>query len=153
MILPCQIAFIKTRDITDGIVYLHEILYECKRRKWQGVILKLDFEKAYDKVNWAYLFECLTKCGWMKTLVIDGTLSVKINNNLGYYFETHRGVGQGDPISPQLFNLVGDSLARLFRKMQEINLIVSWCHILSLRGCNFMQTIQSSCFSMICMKA
>jgi hypothetical protein len=45
MILPCQIAFIKTRDITDGIVYLHEILYECKRRKWQGVILKLDFEK------------------------------------------------------------------------------------------------------------
>lgn len=35
----------------SGIMILHEVIHETKRRKQIGVILKLDFEKAYDKVN------------------------------------------------------------------------------------------------------
>ena len=46
-----QTAFTKGRNIMSGIMCLHEILHETKRRKEVGVILKLDFEKAYDKVN------------------------------------------------------------------------------------------------------
>lgn len=46
-----QTAFMKGRNIMSGIMCLHEILHETKRRKEVGVILKLDFEKAYDKVN------------------------------------------------------------------------------------------------------
>jgi hypothetical protein len=63
----------KHRNITSGIVCLHEILHETKRKKEIGVILKLDFEKAYDKVIWKLLFECLEKrgfhvkwCTWLK---------------------------------------------------------------------------------------
>ena len=46
-----QTAFMKGRNIMSGIMCLHEILHETKRRKEVGVILKLDFEKAYGKVN------------------------------------------------------------------------------------------------------
>jgi hypothetical protein len=53
IIHECQSAFIKGRFIADGIMLLQEILRDSKCRKQQGVILKIDFEKAYDKVNWA----------------------------------------------------------------------------------------------------
>jgi hypothetical protein len=33
----------------DAVMSLHEILHEARRKKQQGVVLKLDFEKAYDK--------------------------------------------------------------------------------------------------------
>jgi hypothetical protein len=51
-----QIAFMKNRNIMSGIMCLHEIVHETKRRNEIGVILKLDFEKAYYKVNWNLLF-------------------------------------------------------------------------------------------------
>jgi mRNA deadenylase 3'-5' endonuclease subunit Ccr4 len=54
----CQIAFIRGRYITDGVMLLQEILRETKVKKQQGVILKIDFEKVYDKVNWNFLLDC-----------------------------------------------------------------------------------------------
>jgi hypothetical protein len=47
----CQLAFIKGRNIMDGVMTLHEILHEVKNKKRDGLILKLDFEKAYDKIS------------------------------------------------------------------------------------------------------
>jgi hypothetical protein len=52
--MPSQSAFLPGRYILDGVVVLHETIQELKRRKQNGVILKLDFEKAYDKVNWDF---------------------------------------------------------------------------------------------------
>jgi len=46
LILNSQSAFMKGRNIMNGIMALHEILHETKRRNEVGVILKLDFEKA-----------------------------------------------------------------------------------------------------------
>lgn len=54
-----QNAFLKDRNIMDGILCLHEILHNTKARKKDGLILKLDFEKAYDKISWDFLAECL----------------------------------------------------------------------------------------------
>jgi hypothetical protein len=55
LISPSQTAFILSRNIMEGVVMLHEIIHEIHRKKMSGVILKLDFEKAYDKVNWEFL--------------------------------------------------------------------------------------------------
>jgi hypothetical protein len=66
IIHECQTAFIKGRFITDGIMLLQEILRDAKCRKQQGVILKIDFEKAYDKVNWDFLLNCCKKKGLVK---------------------------------------------------------------------------------------
>jgi hypothetical protein len=46
-----QSGFLKNRNIMDGVMALHEILHDTRLRKKDGLVLKLDFEKAYDKLN------------------------------------------------------------------------------------------------------
>lgn len=55
MIFVTQNAFINGRNIMDGIISLNE----SKRMKQQGEVLQIDFEEAYDKVNWNFLFNNL----------------------------------------------------------------------------------------------
>ena len=89
-----QTAFMKGRNIMSGIMILHEILHETKRIKQTGIILKLDFEKAYDKVKWSFLIKCFEArgfcskwCEWIKNVVSGGTVSVKLNNLVGRYIK------------------------------------------------------------------
>ena len=49
---PTQTAFMSDRNILEGVVVLHETLHEIHTKKLDGVIFKVDFEKAYDKVKW-----------------------------------------------------------------------------------------------------
>jgi hypothetical protein len=59
-----QTAFMKNRFIMEGVVVLHEILHEVKKKKMSGVLFKVDFEKAYDNVNWAFLYNIMVKKGF-----------------------------------------------------------------------------------------
>ena len=52
---PSQTAFMQGRHILDGVVILHEIVHELHRKFLNGMVLKIDFEKAYDKVKWPFL--------------------------------------------------------------------------------------------------
>jgi hypothetical protein len=40
------------KHILEGLVILHETIHELHRMKMDGILLKIDFEKAYDKVKW-----------------------------------------------------------------------------------------------------
>jgi hypothetical protein len=51
VVRPSQTAFMQGRNILDGVVTLHETVHELHSKKLNGVMLKLDFEKAYDKVK------------------------------------------------------------------------------------------------------
>jgi hypothetical protein len=55
VIQPTQSAFLPGRIIMEGVIILHETLHELHRRNKSGVILKIDFEKAYDKVKWPFV--------------------------------------------------------------------------------------------------
>jgi hypothetical protein len=55
IIRPSQTAFVPGRYILEGVVTLHETLHELHRKNKDGIILKLDFEKAYDKIRWPFL--------------------------------------------------------------------------------------------------
>jgi hypothetical protein len=52
IVSPSQSAFIPGRNIMEGVVVLHEMIHEIYRKKMNGVILKIDFKKVYDKVNY-----------------------------------------------------------------------------------------------------
>jgi hypothetical protein len=61
---PSQSAFLPGRYSLEGVVVLHETIHELKRKKQKGLILKLDFEKVYDKVNWTFLQQVLMMKGF-----------------------------------------------------------------------------------------
>lgn len=59
-----QIAFIKGRQIMDGILILNEALDEAKKLKKPRLFFKVDFAKAFDSVNWRYLDHILKGFGF-----------------------------------------------------------------------------------------
>jgi hypothetical protein len=54
-----QTTFITGRNILEGVLILHEVIHELSSKSQNGIILKLDFEKAYDKMHWDFLEEVL----------------------------------------------------------------------------------------------
>ena len=64
VIRPTQTAFIPGRNILEGVVILHESIHEIKRKKMDGFLFKIDFEKAYDKVKWSFLQQALRMKGF-----------------------------------------------------------------------------------------
>jgi len=121
-----QTAFMPGRNILEGAVILHETIHELHRKKKDVVILKLDFEKAYDKVNWSFVQQTLrmkgfsqTWCKWIEEVVSRGSVGIKVNEEIGSSFQTRKVLRQGDPLSPILFNLVADMLAILVSRAKK----------------------------------
>ena len=52
------------RFILDGVVILHETIHELHKRNLDGIVFKIDFEKAYDKVKWPFLLQTLRMKGF-----------------------------------------------------------------------------------------
>lgn len=126
-----QNAFIKNRYIVDGILSLHELMHNVHIKKQVGIIIKLNFEKTYDKVNWDFLISCHEVrgfsdkwCSWVKQILKHRTVSIKMNDEMGPYFQSFKGVRQGDPFSPFLFNMAAECLTKMILKAQKNHMIV-----------------------------
>jgi hypothetical protein len=59
LIAQCQSAFIKGRFILESVVTTHEVIHEIHSQKQKGLVFKIDYEKAYDRVNLDFLYEVL----------------------------------------------------------------------------------------------
>ena len=59
-----QTGFIKGRSISETFVYAAEIVQCCHKRKVPAVVLKLDFQKAFDSVSWRALDQILEAKGF-----------------------------------------------------------------------------------------
>jgi retron-type reverse transcriptase len=121
-----QSAFIKGRYILESVVTAHEVIHSVNKSSCSGVVLKLHYEKPYDKVNWDFPLDVLNKRGfgrrwvsWIRKILHNGSVGVQINNSEGNYFETGKGLRQGDPLSPILFNIMVDVLTKMLAKAAE----------------------------------
>jgi hypothetical protein len=141
LIVKEQSAFIRGRYILESVVVAHEIVHTIHKSKEPGVVIKLDYEKAYDKVNIEFLLEILKLRGfgekwisWIKSLVIGGSVSVMINGEESLTFKTGKGLRQGDHLSPILFNLVVDVLTKMLEKASSRGLVTGLLSSFNPRG-------------------
>ena len=81
IVAPTQTAFIKGRYILESVVVTHEIVHSVNKSGEQGIVLKLDYEKAYDRVNWTFLFDMLQArkfnpmvIDWIRKIVVGGSI-------------------------------------------------------------------------------
>jgi hypothetical protein len=98
VVQPSQTAFMEGRNILDGVTILHETVHKLHSKKLNGVILKIDFAKAYDKVKWSFLQQTLRMKGFSdewRTLthsfVFGGSVTIKVNDDTDHYFWTKKG--------------------------------------------------------------
>jgi hypothetical protein len=104
-----QYGFIKGRNIQDCIGWAFEYLYICHKSKKPIIILKIDFEKAFDKVEYSAIIAMRKAKGYgpkwvrlVESILHSSSTSVMLNGVPGKK-NCKRGVRQGDPLSPLLF--------------------------------------------------
>jgi hypothetical protein len=113
----------------DGVLVVNELIDLAKKTGKECLVFKVDYEKAYDSVDWGFLEYMLHRFGfcytwikWMRSCVFAGNLSILVNGSLTKEFNIHRGLKQGDPLAPFLFLLVAEEFGDIMRKAMEINL-------------------------------
>ena len=127
IINDAQTGYMEGRFIGENIRLISDILHFTARQNLDGIALFIDFEKAFDSLEWDFLRKTLDtfKFGhefesWVKILYTNIT-SCTINN--GYasnWFELHRGVRQGCPLSGLLFVLAVEILSLAIRASGDI---------------------------------
>ena len=124
---PDQTCSVPGRSIVSNTVLLRDILDYIERTGETAILIGLDQEKAFDRVDRRFLMELLERygfgdnfCRWVSTLYSGAYMRILINDHLSKEIPLRRGVRQGHPLSPLLYILCVEVLANLIRKSDNV---------------------------------
>ena len=140
LISPEQCGFVQWRHIHDNIMLVHELAQSLDQDiRGSNVIMKLDMENAFDRLEWRSITEVLRRFGFATAVinlvdicVRENHFSVLVNGHSTPFFTASLGLRQGDPLSPTLFILVEEILSRSLSRAIAQGLIQPY---FSKRGC------------------
>ncbi|KAL4334108.1 hypothetical protein GQ457_07G014090 [Hibiscus cannabinus] len=125
-----QFAFVPRKQIVDCSLLANELIDDFKKRKQAAIMFKADFRKAYDTMNWSFLDFIRRTMGfgvlwrkWIQMCLESATISVLVNGTPSNRFGISRGLRQGCPLSPMLFNIIGEALSVLIHNAIDQNLL------------------------------
>jgi hypothetical protein len=118
-----QQGFMKNRNIGENLRLLYDTLVYTKEKEIPGLLLSIDFFKAFDCVSWSFIQKALTKFNfgndikkWVFTFYSNITSCVHVNGQYSKWFSPERGTRQGDPLSPYLFLICAEIMAIMIRE-------------------------------------
>jgi hypothetical protein len=122
-----QTCCVQGRDISDTIASVRDVITLADQENIEGYVIKIDQQKAFDRVSHDYLFAVLEKFGfgsnfinWIKIFYTDIYSSVKCNGHLTRYFPIKNSVRQGCPISAMLYVLAAEPLCQAIKTNHNI---------------------------------
>ena len=124
---PDQTCSVPGRSISSNVVMLRDILDYIERTDEAAILVSLDQEKAFDRVDRSFLSDLLCHLGfgpifrkWVSTLYEGAFMQIILNGWLTEEIPLRHGVRQGDPLSPLLYVLCVEALACQIRNCPEI---------------------------------
>ena len=111
----------------ENIRNLYDLLHYTEKNNIPGLLLLIDFEKAFDSVAWSFITKVLdffnfgeSIKAWIKLFYKNIKSCITVNGKISKWFKIFRGCRQGDPLSPYLFILCAEVLALMIRKNEHI---------------------------------
>lgn len=128
-----QGGFIKGRGTFNNILQAQLLFAWAAHQRYRGLAFKVDSQKAYDRVNQAFLFALLQKLGLgedfsklVMMLYSDAPSFILINGVKSEIFLLSRGIRQGCPLAPLLYALTTQPLMALLSREQKAGVIQGW---------------------------